>query len=230
MSKHLKRFFAPKTWKIKRKGITFIAKPKPGTHKIDRSIPLSVILRDMLNYAQTKREAKYILGKKGIMVDGTIRVNHSFPVGLFDVLTVSELDENFRVVLDKKGKISLVKIEKNEGKIKPYQIIGKNRIKGKTQLNLSSGKNMIVDDDKFKVGDTIFIGTGKKGQITATVPLQKDALVYLTGGKHIGQTGKVQEIKGEKIVCRTENNEDVETLRSYAFPIGKDKPMIKLSA
>ena len=230
MSKHLKRFFAPKTWKIKRKGIMFIAKPKPGAHRIEHSIPLSVILRDMLNYAQTKREAKYILGKKGILVDGTIRLDHSFPVGLFDVLTVSELDENFRILLGKKGKIILVKIEKNESKIKPYQVIGKTRIKGKTQLNLSSGKNMIVDDDKFKVGDAIFIGTGKKGQITATIPLQKDALVYLTGGKHIGQTGKVKEIKGEKIVCRTENNEEVETLRSYAFPVGKDKPMIKLSA
>ena len=230
MSKHLKRSFAPKTWKIKRKGIVYIAKPKPGTHKIEQSVPLSVILRDMLNYAQTKREARYILGKKGVLVDGAIRLNHSFPVGLFDVLTLSELDESFRVVLDKKGKIALIKIEKNESRIKPYQIIGKTKIKGKTQLNLSSGKNMTVDDDKFKVGDTVFIGTEKKAEITEVIPLQKNVQVYLTGGKHIGQTGKVQEIKGEKIICKTEGGEEVETLKKYAFPIGKDKPIIKLSA
>ncbi len=229
MSKHLKRFFAPKTWKIKRKGIIFIAKPKPGTHKIEHSVPLSVILRDILNYAQTKREARYILGKKGVLVDGAVRLDHSFPVGLFDVLTLSELDESFRIVLDKKGKIVLIKIEKNDSKIKPYQIKGKTRIKGKTQLNLSSGKNMVIGEDKFKVGDTIFIGTEKKAGITEIIPLQKNVLVYLTGGKHIGQTGKVQEIRGEKIFCKTESGEEVETLKRYAFPIGNDKPIIKLS-
>lgn len=228
MSKHLKRFFAPKSWKIKRKGIKFIAKPSPGTHQVGHSMPLSVILRDMLNYATTKREARYILGKKGILVDDIIRLSHKFPVGLFDVLTLSEINENFRVVLDKKGKLSLLRIENNESKIKPYKIVSKTRIKDKTQLNLSSGRNMLITEDKYKVGDTIFVGT-EKNELMDFVPLQKDMTVYMTGGKHIGQTGKVQDIKDKKIICKTEEGEEVETLKKYAFPIGRDKPLIKLS-
>ncbi|MBU4143204.1 30S ribosomal protein S4e, partial [Patescibacteria group bacterium] len=85
MSKHLKRYFAPKTWKIKRKGISFITKPSPGTHKISMSMPLNVILRDVLGYANSNREVKFLLGNKDIAVDGIQRKDYRFPVGLFDV-------------------------------------------------------------------------------------------------------------------------------------------------
>lgn len=65
MSKHLKRLFAPKTWDIKRRGIKFIAKPIPGAHKISMSLPLNVILRDILKYANTNKEVKLMLEKGG---------------------------------------------------------------------------------------------------------------------------------------------------------------------
>ena len=47
---HLKRYFAPKTWKIKRKELTFISRPSPGPHNTAMALPLGVILRDMLNF------------------------------------------------------------------------------------------------------------------------------------------------------------------------------------
>ncbi|MBW2977059.1 30S ribosomal protein S4e, partial [Candidatus Woesearchaeota archaeon] len=53
MSKHLKRNFAPRNWKIKKKGMKFVTKPSPGPHKMNMSLPLNVIMRDILNCAKT---------------------------------------------------------------------------------------------------------------------------------------------------------------------------------
>lgn len=228
MSKHLKRYFAPKTWKIKRKGIKYITKPSPGPHKISISLPLNVILRNMLDYARTNREVKFIVANKNIAVDGIRRKDYKFPVGLFDVLSLNDTNEHFRIILDKKGKLDLIKIGKDEGAIKPYKITGKKAMKGKVQLNLYDGKNITVEKDNFKVGDVVLITLGKKPQVKEHVKLDKNSLIYLTGGRHIGQTGKVQDISGNRIIYKTENNDVVETLKKYAFPLGKDKPLITL--
>ena len=56
-----------------------------------------------------------------------------------------------------------------------------------------------------------------------------DSLVFLTGGKHIGETGKVQDIASSRIIYKTEKGDVVETLKKYAFPVGKDKPLIKIT-
>lgn len=230
MSKHLKRYFAKKTWKIKRKGIKFITKPSPGPHKTEMSLPLNVILRDILKYANTNREVKFIIENKNVAVDGVRRKDYKFPVGLFDVLSLSEIDEHFRIILDNKGKINLIKIKKDESMLKPCKITGKRSAKGKTQLNLYDGKNMIVTKDDFKVGDTVLITLGNKNfKIKESIKLDKNSLIYLTGGKHIGQIGRVQDIIGNRIIYKTESGEVIETLKKYAFSIGKEKSLVTLT-
>jgi small subunit ribosomal protein S4e len=229
MSKHLKRYFAPGTWKIKRKGIKYITKPSPGTHKISMSLPLNIVLRDVLGYAGNNREVKHMLEKKNVAVDGVRRKDYRFPVGLFDVLSLNDINEYFRVILDKKGKIDLIKIGKDESSVKLCRIEGKRAIKGRVQLNLYDGTNIIVQDKSYRVGDAILLAKGKKKEIKEKVSLDKDVLIYLVGGKHTGQTGKVQDIKGNRILYKTESGDVVETLKEYAFPIGKDKPLISLT-
>ena len=229
MSKHLKRHFAPKTWKIKRKGIKYITKPSPGTHKIKMSLPINVILRDILGYAKSNKEVKFILEKRNVMVDGIKRKDYRFPVGLLDVLSLSDLDEHFRVILDKRGKIDLIKVDKKESELKLCKITGKSVVKGKIQLNLYDGKNIFVKDGEYKVGDTILVSLGKKNDIKQKIDLDKGILIYLTGGKHIGQIGKIQDIMGNRILYKTESGEVVETSKDDVFPIGKDKPLINLT-
>ena len=214
---------------IKRKGIKFVAKPSPGTHKIGMSLPLNVILRDILGYANSNREVKFILGKRNVTVDGIRRNDYRFPVGLLDVLSLNNLDEHFRVILDKKGKISLIKIGKDESSLKLCKITGKSIVKGKIQLNLYDGKNIVVQKNGYKLGDSILLTLGKKNEIKEKISLDKGVLIYLTGGKHIGQVGKVQDIIGNRILYKTETEDSVETLKEYAFPIGKDKPLITLT-
>ena len=230
MSKHLKRYFSPKSWKIKRKGIVYITKPSPGPHKIEMAMPLNVLLRDVLRYAATNREVKFMLANKEITVDGIRRRDFKFPVGLFDVLSLNDIGEHFRIILDKKGSIILIRISKDESSLKLCKIIGKRMIKGKVQLNLYDGKNMLVEKDSYKAGDVVLVELSKKNSgIKDHVKLAKDSLVFLTGGKHIGETGKVQDIAGSRIIYKTEKGDVVETLKKYAFPVGKDKPLIKIT-
>ena len=229
MSKHLKRYFAPKTWKIKRKGIPFITKPSPGTHKISMSMPLNVILRDILGYANNNREVKFLLGNKDIAVDGIRRKDYKFPVGLFDVLSLKDIGKYFRVVLDKRGNLTLIEIKEDESTLKLGKITGKSLVKGKLQLNLYDGKNILVPETKFKLGDAVLITLGKKNEIKEHVSLDKNSLIYLTGGKHISQIGKVEDIRGNKILYNLGEGNIVETLKEYAFPIGKGKPLITLT-
>jgi len=229
MSKHLKRHAAPKAWKIKRKGIKYVTKPSPGTHKISVSLPLNVILRDILNNAKTNREVKFILEKRDVTIDRIRRKDHRFPVGLFDVLSLNDINEHFRIILDKKGRIYFIRISEEEKAIKLCKITGKTIVKGKEQLNLFDGKNIFVKGGNYKVGDSVLLNLGKKNEIKKSVKLDKDALIYLTGGKHIGQIGKIQDIIGNRILYKTEAGNIVETSKEDVFPIGKDKPLINLT-
>ena len=60
------------------------------------------------------------------------------------------------------------------------------------------------------------------------MPLQKNVLIYLTGGKHIGEVGKVKDIVGNRIMYIMENGDVAETLKKYAFVVGEDKPVITI--
>ena len=69
-TRHLKRHAAPTSWKIRRKKFTWAIKPSPGPHPKERSIPLAVLLRDILGIAENAREAKKIVKAGKIAVTG----------------------------------------------------------------------------------------------------------------------------------------------------------------
>ena len=69
VKKHLKRINAPKSWKIKRKGITFMTRPNPGMHGKRNSASINMVLRDMLKYTKTTRDIKMIINEGGVLVD-----------------------------------------------------------------------------------------------------------------------------------------------------------------
>jgi small subunit ribosomal protein S4e len=228
MSKHLKRYFAPKTWKIKRKGIKYITKPSPGPHKTKMSLPINVVLRDLMNYADSNREVKFILEKKDITVDGIRRKNIRFPVGLFDVLSLNDTNEHFRVILDKMGKIDLIKIDGDEKSLKLCKITGKRAVKGKIQLNLYDGRNIFIKENGYKTGDSVLLTLGKNNQIKEKISLSKGVLVYLIGGSYMGQVGKVQDIIGNRVLYKV-GSQVVETAKKDVIPIGKDEPLISIT-
>ena len=88
---HQKRLSAPKTYKIPRKVSKWVVKPSPGPHNKE-AIPLLVLVRDFLELADTGREARRIISSGEILVDGIVRKDYKFPVGLFDVVTIPKLE------------------------------------------------------------------------------------------------------------------------------------------
>ena len=133
----------------------------------------------------------------------------------------------FRVVLDK-GKLNLIPIDKKEAGFKPCKIIGKNIVKGKVQLNLYDGKNSLIEKDNCKVGDTLIIGLPKQ-EIKEHIKLEKGCFIYLVGGKHKGDVGKIEGIISNKITYKGKSGEMIETLKKYVFVVGKDQAVISLT-
>ena len=215
----------PKTWRVKRKGVKYVIKSNPGPHSLKLSMPIALIFRDLLGYAANLREVNHILHNNNVIVDGVRRKENKFPVGIFDTICVKEVKEFFRVVFDKK-KLVLLKIDEKEANLKPCKIIGKSKIGEKIQLNLYDGRNLLVEKDDYKVGDTIILEL-PKNNIKDHLKFEKGNLIYLIGGKHIGLSGTIQDMIGGKV--KYKSGEGVfETLKKYAFVIGKDKPIVSI--
>jgi len=51
MSNHMKRLTIPKSWKIPKKQSVWAVKPSPGKHPISHAMPLGMVVRDLLGYA-----------------------------------------------------------------------------------------------------------------------------------------------------------------------------------
>ena len=94
--------------------------------------------------------------------------------------------------------------------------------KDKTQLNFTSGRNIIVEKGDYKVGDSISL---KSGKILKHFPLVHGACVMLVGGAHIGKVGNVEKLDGKMIFVKS-GDETVETAKTHAFVIGASKPEI----
>ena len=224
---HLTRLAAPKTWHIKRRGELFITKPNPGPHKISLCMPLNLLLKEVLRYADTTAEIKKVLRSNEIKIDGKSRKDFRFPVGIFDTIEFTSLNEQFRVILSSQGQICLVKISKEESLLKPSKIIGKTMVNGKLQINLYDCKNILVDNKSYKVGDTLVLSLPDQ-KVKKHLKLDKKSTIFLIGGKHIGEVGNVEDIIENKIIYRDNKENLVETSKKYAFVVGEQKPLITL--
>ena len=230
---HLSRLASPKTWELRRKTTKWIAKPMPGPHSLNGSFTLSFLLREMLEYAKTGKEISTVLHDNNILVDGVVRKDKKFPVGLMDVVEVAKLDEHYRVVYNRSGRFSLIPISKDESGIKLLKVVRKTMIKGgKLQVTLHDGKNILVDKFSGNVGDSILFDLKKK-HIDKILNLDKGSLVYLSSGSHVGRFGKVKgvikakDLQKPKVIVDIDGTEYI-TLAEYAFVVGKDKSEINL--
>lgn len=62
--KHLKRINAPKSWMLNKLGGTWATRPSQGPHKLRECLPLSILLKERLNYALNGRDVTLILNDK----------------------------------------------------------------------------------------------------------------------------------------------------------------------
>lgn len=215
---HLKRIALPKTWNIPRKSRdskVFVSRPNPGK-KLELSISINTFLKELIHLVETRKEVKEILRYKHVLVNGAIVRDEKFPVGLFDVVSFQETNQQFRLTFAQNGKLVAVAIPEAE----KSQLL--KRVEGKTvlpktviQLNLF-GSSVLRSTEKVSVGDSVIIVDKK---ITSVLPLDVSARVMLIAGRHSGKIGTVKELK-EGAVMLEVDGKDIQTLRKYAYPIG----------
>ena len=222
---HLKRLNAPRSWPISRKRTKWVTRQNPGTHKLDESVPINILLKDMLKYAKTTRDAKRILNNKEILIDGIPRSDIKFPVGIFDIIKIPKTKEYFLMLLNKKGKLYLNKIDEKRSESKCLKIVRKTILKkGKLQINFYNGNNMLSDKNEYKVGDSLVLNL-KDRKIVKHLKLEKGATVYLTRGKHIGSSGTLEKVlkssknSGNNLVEIKIGDKNIKTLKDYIFVI-----------
>jgi len=229
VKKHLKRLPAPRSWSIPRKTHFWIVRPSPGPHGIGESVPLGSILRDMLKVCDTAREARHILNNRGVLVDGRAVTDPKFPVGLMDVLTLSQTKAHYRMLVDTRGRMSLVGIEEGEATWKLCRVEDKTTVRGgKTQINLHDGRNLVLPKDSYKTGTTVKMNVpGQK--VVEHYELSKGAPVLVTAGQHVGEIAHVLEVQRTRnpranIVTFTEGfSTDIHKV----FVLGTEGPAIK---
>jgi len=228
MKNHLKRITSPKTWKVDRKSSKFILRPNPGAHSYSAGLPLGIVVRDFLGLASTMREVKKMLHRREIIVDGKRRKDHSFVIGLFDILSIPEIKKNYRIILDRLGRLSVMEVALNEADKKLCKVVGKTALgKSKIQFNLHDGKNIIADN-KAKIGDSFLIQLPNL-EIKETFHLHPGSMVFLIKGKHAGETGVLKSLKGREAVYES-NGKSIETPIDYLFVIGEKKSMLNITS
>jgi len=233
-SRHLKREQSPKFWPIHRKEHVWAAKTSPGPHALKASLPLLVVVRDVLGYAGTGKEAEMIISQGKILVDGKPRKDRRYPVGVMDVVELPDAKQRFRVLPSQGGRLELHTIEAGEADFKLCRITGKTSVsEGRTQLNLHDGRNVIIpQEDGYKVNDVLQLRIPEQ-EIMGHIGFEQGVLAVITGGRSQGKYGVVTGIGSEPgnkrtATIRVPDGEEVRTLARYVFAVGSGKPLISL--
>ena len=239
-SKHLKRLPAPASWPIHRKEFKWVAKPRPGPHPLRRSLPLLLVIREILGLAKNKREAKIMLSEGHVKVDGRVRREYDYPVGIMDLIEIPSIKKTFRVLPSSKG-LRLHAISDDEKEFKLCKVVAKTTIRGgNSQISLHDGKNVLVKvadsghptEDIYNLHDVLKIGIPNH-EVLARLKLEEGVLGLVDGGKNAGVLAELTKIMKRglsptSVMLKDLKGNQFETTINYVFPVGKGESWITL--
>ena len=228
----VKRQMAPLFWNIQRKQSQFVPRVRPGTHSKRTAYPLGIVLRDILKVASTMDEAQKIVNAGKIKVDGVIRKDINFAVGLMDVIELTPVREAYRFVSKDSRLLVPIAINDEEKTIKLIKVTSKVIIKGgKLQYGFHDGRS-ILTQQPIKIGDTCLIQL-PNAKIIQHIKFERESVVLITSGENAGNVGKVEDIRDgifslPKRVLVSFADRSVELPVGIVMVIGSDKPVIKV--
>lgn len=195
MTRHQKRLSVPKSWPVERKTHTFTVKANAGPHG-EAGVPLLIVLRDVLEYADTRKEARFALTHDTVLINGKPVSDEERPVGMFDILAFTEREEYYRIFPGEGGRLALTPIDPDAADSKLGKIIGKRYVHGgDVQLSLHDGETLLVDaDTPYSPGDSLVVAN-EDNDIVAHFTYEEGALVTAVDGTHAGEIGTIDEIQ-----------------------------------
>jgi len=233
MTFRLKRRAAPRSWTIPRKGTKWLKRPAPGPHPQDQSIPLLLVLRDLRHVVASAREARILLRSGAVKVDGKVARDLSRGLGLMDTLSLAApLDAHYRIVQNRRGKLTLVTIPSTEAALKIGRVRFKHAVTGgRVEVTLHDGRNLLVAaSTPYRVGDSVKISLpGQK--VVEHLPLAPGALAYVAGGSHVGELARVErvEVRNSSQANLVHFKEGFSTVKEYVYVVGQNVPEVTLA-
>jgi small subunit ribosomal protein S4e len=224
---------------VNKKEYKWVVRPSPGPHRARFSVPLAVVLRDQLKVATSIKEVKAIVSQGKVLVDGRIRKDYRYPIGVMDVIAIPSASLYFRAMPHPTDYITLVKITSEDATYKLVKVANKTTLTGKMiQLNLDDGRNILVNEEKAKsirTRDTLKIELPSQNVI-GHLEMKEGAYGIITGGKNVGAHGKISSIKKAQYKVDAYSLVTVENQAGYKYEtnlknvmvIGEEKPEIRL--
>lgn len=235
---HMKSLAAPPSYRIRRSrsGRVFVARPLPGPHKLEMSLPLYLVLRDLIGVAETARESKKIIKSGKVLVDGRVVKQPNWPVGLMDVISMNGVGEKYRMLVNRKGQLILVKAPEEEAVLKPCKVLRKSTVKGGAlRLTLHDGRVLPIQPEAatLNVGDSALLEVPKLN-LKGVARVAEGSVGYCYRGKSAGLYGKIEHVtepafkRPSMVSIRTPGGDLITTIKDYVFVVGSDSPWISL--
>jgi small subunit ribosomal protein S4e len=243
-ARHLKRMHAPSFWPIHAKEFQWTKKPKPGPHAIQKCLPLSIVIRDILGYTKKSKEARSVIRGRKVRVDGKTRIETKYPAGLMDVIEIPEAKVAVRVLPIQRKGLSVLNIPPEEASFKLCRIEDKRTVPGGDfQLSLHDGRNILVkvsdprrpEGESYHTFDTIQINLPDQ-KIIKRIKFVEGSQVLVTSGSNLGRTGRIKKIEAGSaarptiVTVEDSQSEVFRTVADYVFVVGEEKPIISLGA
>lgn len=222
-TRHTKRLAIPKAILLKnKKEKKFLIGTMPGPHPKANSMPLGVLVRDILKITRTSSETRKILNKGYIFIDGKIRKDEKFPIGIMDSISSPKLETAIRIIVNTKSQ--LVPIETKNPLQKIAKIVNKHTVRGgKLNITLHDGRNILADNSVC-VGDSVIMSVPEQ-KIGKVLKFESGAKCLVTNGKHAGVIAKLEKIITNQngiqseAILRNANNEEFITVAKYLFVV-----------
>jgi len=246
--KHLKRLNAPKHWMLSKLGGTWAPRPSAGPHKLRECLPLTLVLRNRLKYALTRKEVMQILMRRLVKVDHKARTDITYPAGFMDVISIDKTDEHYRMLYDVKGRFVIHRITSIESRYKLCRVkkvghgsksaIGRNpffagQAGAVPYVVTHDGRTIRYADPNAKAGDTVMLDLDS-GKINSVFKFETGNVCMVTAGANKGRVGILTTLEAHPGSFNIAHLKDRKgnafaTRAGNVFVIGEgSKPMVSL--
>jgi small subunit ribosomal protein S4e len=124
-----------------------------------------------------------------VKVNGKVRRDDGFPVGVMDVLSLEKTGEHFRLLRDVAGRFVLKTIKAEESKFKLCRVkavrLGTNKI---PYIYTDDGRTFNYPHPEIQINDTVKVDLDT-GKVLEFFKCEPGNLVFVTGGNNIGRVG-----------------------------------------